>query len=816
MTEKKKEKKKKSKNFAKRLFSRIITGSVNKISFVNLFKKIATTETARHHYEHFSKMPEDWVNGDDIARLATDLTVKQLEKEGHEPPREDIEELIGQIAIQYDRDLNVDTATFAGVLFDHLFDYKSSARPFTSTDGRDLRHIDKLRAYKEEGLGVVYLINHSSHLDEFMVDLLWQRMHMGLPVFAAGQNMMVIKSLAKVLMIGSYVVLRKGASRYQMAALYNYCRAISLSGAQQGIFLEAWRGGARTRDGSLRYPKRLVTLRGAIDTRKDLVIQPIAVSFSAVPEDLPLSSRKSGISWIRGMGFFRTFFRFFIHPKTFLWRSAEDLYGRAYLSVPEPMLLSELKEKHALDKTGITLDEFTALSAIHEIARVKKIMASQLTARGLLRAGKNLEEDLLSAVSLEHDEIKAYHLSHFGEEPDFEDFIRENSMADVVADGLAMLKKRGVVHSWKKDRNGLPWVLNEIALSYYATHGDRRLYSPTADQNIVVVGAGNWGFALAALIGNRIIADRKYDNASLTIYDSRVEVADHMGLNRHGPGRFSDMILPKNVFVTSDLPSAFRKASEVIIASKPEDFEEHLREILAVSEQPLKLMLATRGFVPERNTIPYLLALRLIEEFGREDVTVFTLAAPVIPEQLVDNTVKRGILAGPKPGLDHLADLFNRPSYHLCLTEDPVGVQTADILGRVYAVWVNYVDASGRLPNATELGYLLTDVAEEVRRLALMMGAKTETFRADSIPWTASFTALCMGSPWREFGRKVGAGAKKGKKASAVFAKVEKSWVAEGMKLQALDDMKMVLECAREFGLEMPVLEEAVSEFWEA
>lgn len=43
-----------------------------------------------------------------------------------------------------------------------------------------------------------------------------------------------------------------------------------------------------------------------------------------------------------------------------------------------------------------------------------------------------------------------------------------------------------------------------------------------------------------------------------------------MGVLRFPPGRFEKHRLPKNAFVTSDPQSAFKKASEVILAVPPE------------------------------------------------------------------------------------------------------------------------------------------------------------------------------------------------------------------------------------------------------
>ncbi|OQY11909.1 MAG: hypothetical protein B6I31_04065 [Desulfobacteraceae bacterium 4572_19] len=771
----KKKKRSKGRSFFKKMLGKIVVRSVNKINFVNFAAQMAHSKPGQPFLDKFKKMPKDWEHTKDISRLAVDLTLAQIEQEGESVDRKEIEQLVNEIEIRYNREIHENvTATF-GLMFDHLFEHQNSILPFTSPDGRDIKHLKKLKEYRKQGLGVIFLINHSSHLDEFLVDLLWQNLYMGLPVFAAGQNMMAIKSVENLLMTGSYLVLREGANRYQMAVLYNYCKALSCAGAQQGIFLEAWRGGARTRDGSLRYPKSLVTLRGAMDVmvdenivakmdmddniedklkndftkklqfsvKNDVVIQPIALSYSAVPEDLMMCSRKSSKSWVRGMKFFKALLKFPLYPKAIIWRAAENLYGRAYISVPPPMLLSEIKKNHQNDKTGIALDEFVALSSIREIARCKKVMAGQLTARGIVYA-KRKGIELYAAVKTEMETIRQYHINTFGEEPDFEDFIRNNSLEDVIEDGLKILKKRGVLSRILKDETGIPEIKDEVALGYYATHGDRRLYSPTADQNIVVVGAGNWGFAIASHVGNRLLEDKRYNNASITIFDSRLEVARYMGINRTGSGRFSEKILPKNVFVTNDLPSAFRKASEIIMASKPEDFEMHIRGILENSEQPFKIMVATRGFIPERHSLPYHATQEMLQEYGRRDVDVFTLAGPVDPDDLVETKNISGVLAGAKSGLAILSDLFQRSSGNTFLSYDPIGVQVADIMARVYAVWINFMDSSKRINHASQLGFLVSAISEEVKNFAVALGAMPDTFTGGSKAWTVTMTSVSL------------------------------------------------------------------------
>ncbi len=788
----------------------LVAGGVNKVDFTRLLYRIAQSPSGRPHLDAYQDLPGDWDNADGISDLAVSLTLEQLRQENEAVDGNEITGLIDEIKIRYDRDLHIHGAAALRVIFDHLFDHDNPDIPFTSPDGRDLKYINRLRQYRKEGLGVLYLINHNSHLDEFIFDSLMQNLGMGLPVFAAGQNMMVIDSIAKVLMTGSYVVLRKGASRHQMAALYNYCSALSRGGAQQGIFLEAWRGGARTRDGSLRYPKRLVAVRGAIDLDEgqDMIIQPVALSYSVVPEDLMMCSGKSAKTWINGLRWFKALMNFPVHPTTFWWQAMENIYSRCYVSFPEPKPLSRLKAEWRQDKRGTEFDEFVALDAISQIARTKKIMAGQLTARAITQARKKGSKELEKSVRDEVKTIKSYHEQTFGQGPDFEDFIGKNDEAAVMTDGIKTLRNRGVLSRWTKDSLGLPTVLNEIGLSYYATHGDRRLYSPTADQNIVVVGAGSWGFVLASLVAGRLLEDKAYTNASITIYDPRKKLVRHMGKERLGPGRFKDKPLKKNIFVTWDLASAFRKASEVIIAVKPELFEAQMREIISVSEQHLKIIIATRGFMPGTTLLPFHMVQNLLVEYQRTDMDVLALTSPLDTEDLIDAQTLIGTIAGPGSRPEEMADLIFGPGQRPELSSDPIVVETADTLARVYALGVNIMLACTQGKKGLVTGDLFARASREARELALAMGASPDTFTAGYIPWTLTFTTLATEGPIKELGEKLGAAVKKGKNPARILDKLSDSWRQSGKTIQIINDLESALACGRQREVELSLLRE--------
>ncbi|CAO0822720.1 hypothetical protein DFAR_3260002 [Desulfarculales bacterium] len=512
-----------------RLLQKSLMGLAERVDFVALLKRINRTTPGRPWLELFqSRIPLDGPRQDEILERAVKLTLAQLSDEGeHVDPRE-VRAHTEAISCRYNPETHLEAASAICMLTSHLFEHANPCQPFVSTDHRELAHLDLLQQYRRQGLGVVFLCNHSSHMDEFIAEALFQVMSLGLPLFAAGTNMMAIKSLARLLMNGAYTVQRRGAGKSYLTTLFNYCRALSDTG-QIKIFLEAWHGGARSRDGSLRYPRRLYpTRRPGRGGRCGGAAGGHILRCGARG---PLLAARQGGSR-PGPGDVASPALSLLHPKTGLWRAAQGLYGRAYCTLTRPRLLSELHQMHAQDDVGgLTLDEFTALTAIKDIARAKKVMSSQLVARGLSRvrrqtcppaqnyAGQAIptkRPDLVEAVALELERLKEYHQATFDQHPDLEDIILQRPLKDVVADGLATLKRRAVVHGLLKDELGLPKVKSEAGLAYYATHGDRRLYSPQAKENLVVVGAGDWGFALAHLVGSRILDEKRYLNASLT------------------------------------------------------------------------------------------------------------------------------------------------------------------------------------------------------------------------------------------------------------------------------------------------------------
>ncbi|MCA1905323.1 MAG: hypothetical protein LDL11_01880 [Desulfarculus sp.] len=808
-------------------FNRHLARWMAKVDFVDLARRIAQTPAGRPWLEFFDA-PGALIapDQDQYWQKALELTLEEYERLGEPVERSQVEACLTQIACRYDRDIHYWCAAAICAVMTHIFDHHDPRAPFISADRRELEHLDLLKRHRQDGLGVVYLSNHSSHVDEFIGEVFFSVYGLGLPIYAAGSNMMAIPSLARVFYIASYVVQRRGASKLYLSTLYNYCRAMSITGGQQTIFLEAWHGGARARDGSLRYPRRLVTLRGAIDVPDEVVVAPVAISYAVVPEDLSLAARGGGRCWFNGLGLGRALALSMLHPKTGLWRAAKGLYGRAYCTLCRPRTLGELKHMHARDIGGLSLDEFVALTAIRDIAQAKKVMASQLTAGALVRLRREAKArvagdtapaakpDLAAALEREIERTRDYHQAAFGVPPDLEDLVVQRPTREALADGLATLRRRKIIARHHRDELGLPRVINNRGLAFYATHGDRRIYSPQAKENVVVVGAGDWGFALTHLVGGRMLEEKRYQNHSLTLFDSRPEVAAEMGVHRSLPGRFENERLPKNVFVTHDAPSAFKKASEVVLATGPETFVAQVEGILTEVEQPLRVVVATSAFVPGLRRLTWQTVVDQAAKLGRKDVEVFAYCGPVSDVDLVRQQPTLGILAGNRPGVEDLADLFRLPPVEVAVSEDPVGAQLAAILSQVYALWGGYLRRVGLVRGPLAVGRYMTRVSEEARVFAQALGGRAETFSAASPAWMLSLVAAGMSGPVLEFGAKLGKDGRRARDLPALARKLYQQQTDEGHKIRAYQELNLAHYAARDLGLTLPILAEAHAALW--
>jgi len=126
---------KKRRSFLKKSFSRFITYAINKISFANIAEKIACSQKGLPFLERYKKLPLDWQNTEEINRIAVDLTMEQIQREGETASRGEIETLIQEIAIQYNIPDKITVYADSNMLAGIMRNLLSNAVKFTPLGG---------------------------------------------------------------------------------------------------------------------------------------------------------------------------------------------------------------------------------------------------------------------------------------------------------------------------------------------------------------------------------------------------------------------------------------------------------------------------------------------------------------------------------------------------------------------------------------------------------------------------------------------------------------------------------------------------------
>ena len=452
---------------------------IRRIDFARLVRWVLTTPEGRADIERWPLVRPSLRDGaiEELVQRTTDLAGATLAGRGFEIDRARLEAHARDIACTYDMDMHRALTGVTLTISRHMFEHADNDHMYTSPDRREKAYLEEILAAQSEGLGVLWLSNHTSHLDEFVLGVSMHQEGAGLAMYAAGDNMFATPSVEEVLIIGCYKVYRRKPPPEHLTTLHGLCRMMSELGMQQGIFIETGRGGARTRDGRTRWPRRLITLDGGVSGERDALIVPVAISYDRVPEDRTVTRSGSSLCWSSDLNL-RTLVRGFLggSPGAGLWRSLENIYGRCYVTMCRPWRLSELKAMHAAEDTESELGVFTAGKAILAIAARKKVMASHLVARAIVRArerGAGGSRNLAGAVVEVMAEIRATHQRLYGNEPDFEDLILTRDLDEVIEAGLRSLSARRVIKvvRWP-DRF---YIRRPKMLYYYAAHADHEI-----------------------------------------------------------------------------------------------------------------------------------------------------------------------------------------------------------------------------------------------------------------------------------------------------------------------------------------------------
>lgn len=299
--------------------------------------------------------------------------------------------------------------------------------------------------------------------------------------------------------------------------------------------------------------------------------------------------------------------------------------------------------------------------------------------------------------------------------------------------------------------------------------------------NIVVLGSGGWGTAVAMLLqtnGHRV-----------TLWSHDAEKAKQLDETRENP-LLKNVKIPREIIVTNDL-SCLKNAELAVFASPSFALRAVAKQAKDCLPAGIPLVSLTKGI--ERGTHLRMSQLIAQETGGEHPIAV--LSGPSHAEE-VARGVPTGVVAASAEEETALLvqRVFANERFRVYTHDDMVGVELAGALKNVAALCCGVSDGCGMGDNTKAL--LMTRALAETSRLAERLGGRRETLAGLAGMGDLIVTCTSMHSRNRRAGIAIGQGKTPEEVLHEMGGVVEGYYAAAGAK-----------ELAAALGVEMPICE---------
>jgi glycerol-3-phosphate dehydrogenase (NAD(P)+) len=305
---------------------------------------------------------------------------------------------------------------------------------------------------------------------------------------------------------------------------------------------------------------------------------------------------------------------------------------------------------------------------------------------------------------------------------------------------------------------------------------------PSASR-IAVIGAGNWGTALA------LVAARNIHSVALWARDDLTARA--INQSHRNPRHLSAFDLPANITATSSLQEAITGA-EIIILAAP---SHALREML-LNARPL--LMAEPIVVSAVKGIENVTLLRMSEVvadvLGKPFEERFVaLSGPSFALEVAKGDPTALVAAGrDRESRERVQRELSSASFRIYTNEDVIGVELGGAVKNVVAIAAGVVRGLGYGSNS--VAAIITRGLAEMTRLAVACGGKAETMAG--LAGLGDLVLTCTGELSRN--RKVGVELGRGRRLDDILADMNE--VAEGVKTT-----RAVFDLAARLKVDMPI-----------
>lgn len=230
-----------------------------------------------------------------------------------------------------------------------------------------------------------------------------------------------------------------------------------------------------------------------------------------------------------------------------------------------------------------------------------------------------------------------------------------------------------------------------------------------------IAGAGGFGTALAALVGNA--------GHDVVLLSSAVDVVDEINRERTSHARLPDVRMPERVRATTDPAELAARARFIVLAVSSTEARERARALGQVVDGRHMLVHAIGALAGPDDA-------RFSQVLDEETPVrrIGALAGPALPADLVAGRFAAMVCASPFDEVTREARrLLNLPpSLRLYTSRDLPGVELAATLSGAYSVAFGMADSLEMGPGPRAV--LVTRVVAEAQRVVAAIGGEARTF----------------------------------------------------------------------------------------
>jgi glycerol-3-phosphate dehydrogenase (NAD(P)+) len=302
---------------------------------------------------------------------------------------------------------------------------------------------------------------------------------------------------------------------------------------------------------------------------------------------------------------------------------------------------------------------------------------------------------------------------------------------------------------------------------------------------MAVVGAGSWGTTIASVTAA---------NTPTVLWARRQEVADAINASHRNPHYISSVDLSPALRASSSLEETVSDADVVVMAVPSQGFRTTLQQAAPHIRPWVPIVSLSKGLEPGS-----LLRMSQVANEVMPGHPVAVLTGPNLASEIAVGQPAASVVAIDDAVIAAaLQQLFSSATFRVYTNPDVIGCEIAGVVKNVIAIASGIAMGMGFGDNTRAT--LLTRGLAEMTRLATALGGSSESLAG--LAGMGDLIATCSSTASRN--TSVGVRLGQGETITDIVGSM--SMVAEGVRSSAV-----VLELARQHGVDMPITEQVVA-----